>query len=46
MVVKTMGVEGITLGLGNVKGKRPRQNSDEHRLGEDQEEKEDGDQGD
>lgn len=29
-----------------MKGKRPRWNSDEHRLGEDQEEKEDRDQGD
>lgn len=45
MVVKTTEVQGIALGLGDVKGKRPRQNSDERRLGEDQEEKEDRDQG-
>lgn len=46
MVVKVVGVEEIILGLGNETGTGLKQNPDEHKMGDDREEKEERDQGD
>ena len=40
MIIKTMGVEEITLGLGVEKGKRMKQNPDDERGGDQEEKKE------